>query len=69
MVMSAALGGASFFMTQADMIEALVVMFKPDFEPTVWQSYLIYLASVIVYVTATSLKFCIHSNPASTGVV
>lgn len=35
-------------MTQADMIEALVVMFNPDFDPTVWQTYLIYLACIIV---------------------
>ncbi|KAI1772020.1 amino acid permease [Hypoxylon cercidicola] len=47
-VMAASLGGASFFMTQADMIQALVVMFNPDFGPTVWQTYLIYLACVIV---------------------
>ncbi|KIW15208.1 hypothetical protein PV08_05253 [Exophiala spinifera] len=40
MILSASLGGASFFMTQADMIEALVVMFHPDFSPTDWQTYL-----------------------------
>lgn len=39
--MAASLGGASFFMTQADMIQALVVMFNPDFAPTDWQTYLV----------------------------
>lgn len=39
--MAASLGGASFFMTQADMIQALVVMFNPEFDPTVWQTYLV----------------------------
>ncbi|KAF2110456.1 amino acid permease [Lophiotrema nucula] len=47
MVLSCSLGGASFFMTQADMIQALVVMFHPDFAPTDWQTYLIYFACVI----------------------
>lgn len=28
-------------MTQADMIQALVVMFHPDFSPTDWQTYLV----------------------------
>ena len=28
-------------MTQADMIQALVVMFNPDFDPTDWQTYLV----------------------------
>jgi hypothetical protein len=41
MIISASLGGASFFMTQADMIQALVVMFHPDFAPTKWQVYLV----------------------------
>jgi hypothetical protein len=41
MVLSTSLGGASFFMTQADMIQALVVMFHPDFYPTAWQLYLV----------------------------
>ena len=45
MVMSASLGGASFFMTQADMIQALVVMFHPNFAPTDWQMYLVRQAS------------------------
>lgn len=35
-------------MTQADMIEALVVMFHPDFSPSVWQTYLIYLSCIVV---------------------
>ncbi|EFX04896.1 amino acid permease [Grosmannia clavigera kw1407] len=48
MVMSTALSGASFFMTQAQMIQALVVMFHPDFDPTAWQLYLIYLGCLIV---------------------
>lgn len=39
--MSASLGGASFFMTQAEMIQALVVMFNPAFDPTAWQLYLV----------------------------
>lgn len=34
-------------MTQAQMIQALVVMFHPNFEPTDWQTYLIYLACVV----------------------
>jgi hypothetical protein len=41
MVLATSLGGASFFMTQASMIQALVVMFNPDFEPTAWQKYLV----------------------------
>ncbi|KAH8881496.1 amino acid permease [Thozetella sp. PMI_491] len=41
MIISASLGGASFYMTQANMIQALVVMFNPDFEPTKWQIYLV----------------------------
>lgn len=39
--MSASLGGASFFMAQAQMIQALVVMFNEDFEPTAWRLYLV----------------------------
>lgn len=41
MIMACSLGGASFFMTQADMITALVVMFHPEFAPTEWQVYLV----------------------------
>ncbi|KAF2727112.1 amino acid permease [Polyplosphaeria fusca] len=47
MVLSTSLSGGSFFRTQADMIQALVVMFHPDFAPTDWQAYLIYLGTVI----------------------
>ncbi|XXH05286.1 hypothetical protein Hte_011711 [Hypoxylon texense] len=50
-VMAASLGGASFFMTQADMIQALVVMFNPEFDPTDWQTYLIlgHISNVFVW--------------------
>lgn len=41
MVLSASLGGGSFFMTQANMIQALVAMFHPEFDPTDWQLYLV----------------------------
>lgn len=47
MVLGTCLGGASFFMTQAEMIQALVVMFNEEWDPTAWQLYLIYLACVI----------------------
>lgn len=39
--MSTVLSGASFFMTQAQMFQALVVMFRPEFDPTAWQLYLV----------------------------
>jgi len=41
MILTSSLGGGSFFMTQAQMIQALVVMFQPDFNPTAWQLYLV----------------------------
>ncbi|KEF57260.1 uncharacterized protein A1O9_05177 [Exophiala aquamarina CBS 119918] len=41
MVLSASLAGGSFFMTQANMIQALVVMYHPEFAPTDWQVYLV----------------------------
>lgn len=41
--MSTSLSGASFFMTQADMFQALVVMFRPEFEPSPGQLYLVSL--------------------------
>lgn len=34
-------------MTQADMIQALVVMFHPDFAPTDWQMYLVCMSRLI----------------------
>ncbi|KAJ9154758.1 Amino acid permease [Pleurostoma richardsiae] len=48
MVMACTLGGASFYATMADMIGALAVMFHPDYAPTVWQTYLIYLGCVVL---------------------
>jgi hypothetical protein len=51
MVVSAVLGGVSMFMTQAQMLESFVIMFAPDWYPTVWQTYLIYLAHVIISVS------------------
>ncbi|KAF1993571.1 hypothetical protein P154DRAFT_540300 [Amniculicola lignicola CBS 123094] len=47
MVLSASFSGGSFFMTQAQMIHALIVMFHPHFAPTDWQIYLIYLGCII----------------------
>ncbi|KUJ17104.1 amino acid permease [Mollisia scopiformis] len=48
MVISAVLGAASMFMTQAQMLESFVIMFNPDWYPTDWQTYLIYLAHIIL---------------------
>lgn len=48
MVISAILGGASMFMTQAQMLESFVIMFNEDWYPTDWQAYLIYLGHLIM---------------------
>ncbi|KAK9424816.1 putative Amino acid permease/ SLC12A domain-containing protein [Seiridium unicorne] len=52
MIASASLGGASFYMTQANMIQALVVMFNADFSPN--EAY-VYLFHVGVSVDMTLL--------------
>ncbi|KAK9788051.1 putative Amino acid permease [Seiridium cardinale] len=55
MMASASLGGASFYMTQANMIQALVVMFNADFSPNEAYVYLIYLACVILCAVVMAL--------------
>ena len=50
MILTAAFGSASIFMNQTQMLTALVIMFNPLFAPTAWQTYLLYLALVVLSV-------------------